>query len=239
MSNDNNDFNKYGNRTRRDGEYHEPNASCPWDGGSTANYGGFCSFLTAPELRRMSRSWGPFMLLGIGLMVLGALAICSTFFTTVLTVSIIGVLLMIGGVTQIVNSLYAGKWSGFFLHIALGILYLVVGFMLIDAPILNAITLTFLLAGFFILAGLFRVVAALTTQLPGWGWALFNGMVTFVLGALIYRQWPTSGLWVIGLFVGIEMILAGWYWAMFASSLRSYAANPRAYESQIPQPQGV
>ncbi len=233
MSKDNNDR----NARSQNSDFEAARPSCPWN--AATGLPGFCNFLTAPELKRLSRSWKPFLTLGIGLMVLGALAICSAFLATTLTVSIIGVLLMIGGATQIVNSLYAGRWHGFFLHFALGILYLVVGFMLIDAPILNAITLTFLLAGFFILAGLFRVVAALTTQLPGWGWALFNGLVTFMLGALIYRQWPSSGLWVIGLFVGIEMIFAGWYWTTFASSLRKYAANPQLYESQAEQPQGV
>ena len=233
MAKDNNDWDE---RARNAG-YEESRPSCPWNAAS--GLPGFCNFLTTPELKRMSNSWKPFLMLGIGLMILGFLAIGSSFIATTLTVSVIGVLLMIGGATQIVNSLYAGRWSGFFLHFALGILYLVVGFMLLDAPILNAITLTFLLAGFFILAGLFRIVAALTTQLPGWGWALFNGLVTFMLGALIYRQWPSSGLWVIGLFVGIEMIFAGWYWTMFSSSLRKYAANPQLYDSQASQPQGV
>jgi len=233
MAKDNNDW---GDRSQNSG-FEESQASCPWN--AATGLPGFCNFLTAPELKRMSHSWKPFLMLGLGLMILGLLAIGSTLVATTLTVSIIGVLLMIGGATQIVNSLYAGRWNGFFLHFALGILYLVVGFMLLDAPILNAITLTFLLAGFCILAGLFRIVAALTTQLPGWGWALFNGLVTFMLGALIYRQWPSSGLWVIGLFVGIEMIFAGWYWTMFASSLRKYAANPKLYDSQVSQPQGV
>lgn len=233
MSKDNNERDDRAQRAVSE----ESRPSCPWS--ASTSFPAFCNFLTSPELKRLSQNWKPFLTLGIGLIVLGALAIGSAFLATTLTVSIIGVLLMIGGATQIVNSLYAGRWHGFFLHFALGILYLVVGFMLVDAPILNAITLTFLLAGFFILAGLFRIVAALTTQLPGWGWELFNGLVTFMLGALIYRQWPSSGLWVIGLFVGIEMIFAGWYWTMFASNLRRFAANPQLYESQNAQPQGV
>jgi len=155
-------------------------------------------------------------------MILGFMAIGSSFFVTLLTVAIIGVLLMVGGVMQIVNSFYVGKWSGFLLHVALGILYLVVGFLLLDAPMLNAITLTFLLAAFFIIGGLIRIVGAMSAQFPGWIWSLFNGIVTFLLGVLIYKHWPSSGLWVIGLFVGIEMVFAGWYWVMFAVGLRNY-----------------
>ncbi len=199
-----------------------------------ASFCGFSGIFTSPELKRLSNNWFPFLLLGITLMVLGFLSIGSTFFVTMLTVAIIGVLLMVGGIMQVVNSFYTGRWSGFLLHLALGLLYLVVGFMLLDAPVLNAITLTFLLAAFFIVVGLFRIIGALTTHIPGWGWAVFSGMITFMLGILIYKHWPSSGLWVIGLFVGIEMLFSGWYWIMFSNSLRYYLqANKEA------QPQSV
>ncbi|MDO4587162.1 MAG: HdeD family acid-resistance protein [Planctomycetia bacterium] len=191
------------------------------------NLCGLCGFFTSPEIKKLSKNWFPFLLLGITLIVLGFLAIGSTFFATILTIAAIGVFLMIGGIMQILNSFYTGRWSGFFLHLALGILYLVVGFMLLDAPMLNAITLTFLLAGFFIVVGLFRIIGSLSTQFPGWGWALFSGTITFLLGVLIYKHWPSSGLWVIGLFVGIEMIFSGWYWVIFASGLRVYQQQQR------------
>ena len=191
---------------------------------------GVCGFFTSPELQKLSSHWPPFLFLGLTLIILGFLAIGSSFFVTILTVALIGVLLMVGGILQVVNAFYTGRWSGFFLHVVLGILYLVVGFMLLDAPTVNAITLTFLLACFFIVIGLFRMIGALTTHFPGWGWSLFSGMVTFVLGILIYKQWPSSGLWVIGLFVGIEMIFAGWYWVMFSSGLRDFSSDSDSKE---------
>lgn len=183
---------------------------------------GLCGFFTSPELQKISKNWMPFLFLGMTLIILGFLAIGSSFFVTILTVALIGVLLMVGGILQVINAFYTGRWSGFLLHVVLGILYLVVGFMLLDAPMLNAVTLTFLLASFFIVIGLFRMIGSLTTHFPGWGWSLFSGMITFLLGVLVYKHWPSSGLWVIGLFVGIEMIFAGWYWVMFASGLRAW-----------------
>jgi len=189
---------------------------------SSNGLSGFCGFFTSPELKNISKNWMPFLFLGLTLVILGILAIGSSFFVTMMTVAVIGVFLMVGGILQVINAFYTGRWSGFLLHVILGILYLVVGFMLLDAPMLNAITLTFLLASFFIVIGLFRMIGALTTHFPGWGWTLFNGVVTFLLGVLIYKHWPSSGLWVIGLFVGIEMVFAGWYWIMFASGLRTY-----------------
>lgn len=195
-----------------------------WDSliNTEACFCGFSGVFTNPEIKKLSKNWLPFLILGSVLMVLGFLSIGASFFVTILTVAIIGVLLMIGGIMQIVNSFYTGRWSGFLMHLALGILYLVVGFMLLDAPMLNAITLTFLLSVFFIVVGLFRMFGSLSTQFPGWGWSLFSGIVTFLLGVLIYKHWPSSGLWVIGLFVGIEMVFSGWYWLMFSASLREF-----------------
>lgn len=198
-------------------------------------FGGFSGVFTNPELKKLSKNWFPFLLLGISLMILGFLAIGSSLFATIITVGVIGVLLMIGGVIQVVNSFYTGQWSGFLLHLALGILYFVVGLMLLDAPMLNAITLTFLISVFFIIVGLFRIIGSLSTHYPGWGWSLLSGFITFLLGILIYKSWPSSGLWVIGLFVGIEMVFSGWYWIMFSTDLHAYIES----QKKIPQPSAI
>ncbi|MGL6194862.1 MAG: HdeD family acid-resistance protein, partial [Thermoguttaceae bacterium] len=120
------------------------------------------------------------------------------------------------------NIFWMGKWEGFMVHLVAGILYTVVGFLLLDAPLFNAVTLTFLLAAFLIVVGLIRMIGALVVQFHGWTWAVLNGGITFLLGMLIYKSWPSSGLWVIGLFVGIEIIFAGFYWIMFACALRRF-----------------
>jgi uncharacterized membrane protein HdeD (DUF308 family) len=59
----------------------------------------------------------------------------------------------------------------------------------------------------------------------GWGWVLANGIVTLILGVLIWREWPESALWVIGMFVGIDMLFAGWSWVMTALAVRSVPAH--------------
>lgn len=236
MSNENNDnipvrpdetatFQSYTAETISEQKPGQMYPSYDWEPIAPSGFCGLSTFLSSPELKNMSKNWFPFMLLGITLLVLGFLAIGSSFFVTILTVALIGVLLMIGGIMQIVNSFYTGRWTGFFLHLVLGLLYLVVGFMLLDAPVLNAITLTFLLAAFFIVAGLFRIITSIASPFPGWGWTLFSGIVTFLLGILIYKHWPSSSLWIIGLFVGIEMVLSGWYWVMFASGLRAWTLS--------------
>ena len=83
--------------------------------------------------------------------------------------------------------------------------------------------LTKFIAIFLIVSGLFRSVSALFLQFHDWGWVLLNGVVTLLLGIIINRQMPEAALWVIGLFIGIEMIFNGWSWVMLAIGLKTIA----------------
>ena len=143
------------------------------------------------------------------------------FAATLTSVVVFGFLLVAAGITQVVSSFWSGKWSGMLLHLLIGVLYTVVGFMMLDAPVENTLLLTKLIAVFMIVTGIFNVVASLAHRFHGWGWVLLNGCVTMLLGMLINKQWPSSALWVIGLFVGIEMIFNGWGWIMLSLGLRS------------------
>ncbi|MBA2077154.1 hypothetical protein PCA_01340 [Rhodanobacter sp. PCA2] len=73
-------------------------------------------------------------------------------------------------------------------------------------------------------AGVFRIVAAWSTYVPGRGWVIFDGVVTLVLGLMIWARWPVSGLWVIGMFIGIDLIIAGWSRVMTATAVRRLPA---------------
>jgi uncharacterized membrane protein HdeD (DUF308 family) len=73
---------------------------------------------------------------------------------------------------------------------------------------------------FFLISGLYQLLASLWTHLPGWGWQALNGIIAAGMGVLILAQWPASGLWVIGLFVGIDLIFFGWTWIALALNLR-------------------
>ena len=77
------------------------------------------------------------------------------------------------------------------------------------------------LAGLLMVAGIFRIVAALALRFPQWGWVLLNGIVTVMFGLIIYRNFPESALWVLGLFVGVEMLLNGISWVMLSFDVRN------------------
>jgi uncharacterized membrane protein HdeD (DUF308 family) len=167
-----------------------------------------------------------FMALGIAMVVLGTIAIGSACVATEAATWLFGFLLLAGGISEIISAFWAGRWSGTLAHMLIGILYVIVGLLITDSPRDAAIQLTLILAIFFIISGVFRIVFSLSERFTGWGWVLLNGVVTLLLGMLVYKQWPLSGLWVIGLFVGIELIFNGWAWIMLSMGLRENRSAP-------------
>jgi uncharacterized membrane protein HdeD (DUF308 family) len=184
---------------------------------------GFPSF--AHELEALRNHWCWFLALGIAMVVLGMIAIGDAVIATVAATVLFGFLLLAGGIAQMVSAFYAGKWSGMLLHLLIGILYVIVGLMIIDRPETSAVQLTLIIAFFLIFSGIFRTVYALSERFTGWGWVLLNGAVSILLGFLVYKQWPYSGMWIIGLFVGIELIFNGWAWIMLSLFLRKPAES--------------
>jgi len=165
-----------------------------------------------------------FLALGVALIVLGTLGISASALLTLASVVFFGWLLAIGGGALVVHAFSAGRWSGFFLQLLSGLFQLVVGWMLITQPGLGAVTLTLVLAVSLVVQGAFRIGAALSARMDGRGWLLLSGAITLVLGLMIWNQWPLSGTWVIGLFVGIDMIFYGWWIVSLAMSVRQRAA---------------
>src|SRR5262245_25517243 len=174
-----------------------------------------------PGAEELRRSWGWFLGLGIVLIILGVIAIGSAFFMTITSVWLFGWLLIIGGVMEVVHAFWHKRWAGFFLDLLTGVLYIVAGWMMVNNPQESALLLTLLIAMFLVFEGVFRIVAAIAVRYPHWGSVLFNGVISLLLGILIWRRWPVSGLWVIGLFVGIEMLLNGSSLVMLSMTARN------------------
>jgi uncharacterized membrane protein HdeD (DUF308 family) len=75
-----------------------------------------------------------------------------------------------------------------------------------------------------IAAGTFRAVVALTVAMEHRGWLPFNGLISMLPGVLIWHSWPVPRLWVIGLFIGIDVIVGGWTENMLALAARPATA---------------
>ena len=191
------------------------------------------------ELEVLRGEWPWFLILGILLIVLGTIAIGAPFVTGIATAVIFGSLLLVAGAAQLVGAFWTRDWSGFFLTLISGILYVVVGLLFVRDPGDALLAMTLLLACGLLVGGLFRAIGSVTYQFPHWGWVFMGGVIDALLGLLIWLQWPLSGLWVIGLFVGISMIFNGWTWVMLAVALRSLAKRVLEARQVNPQRSGA
>jgi uncharacterized membrane protein HdeD (DUF308 family) len=169
----------------------------------------------------LKKNWGWAAALGVALIVLGMIAMSGAVLTTMASVMVFGWLLIIGGALELAHGFVRRAWSGFFLDVLTGVLYLVVGFMFLRDPAETALTLTLMLALALMFVGIMRIIVAVSSGFQHWVWLLLNGIITLVLGILILNQWPESGLWVIGLFIGIDMIFYGWALVMLAVGVRN------------------
>jgi len=121
-------------------------------------------------LAELKRNWGWFLGLGIALVVLGTIALGASVATTIVSVLLFGWLLIIGGVLEGVHASWRERgWGGFFIDLLTGVLYVVVGFMMVASPAATALTLTLLIALFLMFGGIFRIVVALILRFPHWG----------------------------------------------------------------------
>jgi uncharacterized membrane protein HdeD (DUF308 family) len=168
----------------------------------------------------MIHNWGWFLALGVALLLLGIAAIVRSVSSTVVSMMFFGWILIFAGIIEFVNAFMVGKWAGFFLHLLAAILFTVTGVIMVARPVISAEAATFLMSMFFLIGGLYQFVYALWIHLPGYGWQAVNGAVSSVLGFLLLAQWPVSGLYAIGLFVGIDLLFYGWAWIALALDLR-------------------
>jgi uncharacterized membrane protein HdeD (DUF308 family) len=177
-------------------------------------------------LEALRKNWGWLVAFGLALILVGMCAISYSFIATITAMYVFGIFLLVGGAVQVVSAVWAHNWRGFFLHLLVGVLYLVGGLFLIEHPGVAAAGLTLMLAACFVVEGILRIVLPLTERFEGWGWVLLNGVITLVLGIMIWRRWPYDTEWVIGLFVGIDLIFNGWAWVMLGLGLKAAAPRP-------------
>ena len=168
----------------------------------------------------IAQYWGWFLAFGIALVVLGIAAVVRAVTATIISMLFFGWLLVLACGIEIAQAVLVGHWAGFFQHLVAAILFGVVGVIMITRPLISAEVLTVFIATFFLIGGLFQLIAALAVSTPGWGWHVVDGIITALLGVLVLAQWPASGLWVIGLFVGIDLIFYGGAWIALALGLR-------------------
>jgi uncharacterized membrane protein HdeD (DUF308 family) len=166
-------------------------------------------------------NWSWFVILGVALVVLGIVGLGSAVIASLAAAAAIGVLLLIGGAAEAVGAFWCRGWSGFFLELLSGVLSMVGGLLFLRAPAGALAALTPLLACLLMVGGLFKIVAAESYRFAAWGWSLAGGIIDMILAQTIWREWPAPALWVIGLFVGINLLFRGFNWIALGLALRA------------------
>lgn len=187
---------------------------------------------TQTDLKSAARP--PWLLLVVGglLVILGLVALVASFAATLATVVLFGVFVLLGGVAHLLDVLASRDLGAAGPRAMLGFLYLLVGGLMVFDPKGMAVSLTLLIAIFFLVAGVSRLVLASQFPTKGRAWLLGNGALNLLMAALIWIGWPESGTWVIGLFVGIELFLGGLALLLFAFGARRYLALIREQQNR-------
>ena len=161
------------------------------------------------------------MLLGIILCLLGGVVLLSPVAAGEAVVLIVAAVLVVTGIAQVVQGLKSGGWSAAPVAILFGAVIAVLGVMVWLNPAIGSGFLTVLLILFFIANGLWKVSTAWRYRgARGWVWLLLSGFVSLVFVYLLWKQWPLSGAWAVGVLVGIDLVLTGLSMVILALALR-------------------
>lgn len=190
-------------------------------------------------------SWGWLLALGILMLALGVIGLGMSYWLTIVAVYWVGILAIIGGVGQIFDAFHHKGWKGVVWHVIIGIVYIVAGILMIAMPIAAAFWLTIFIAVALVVSGVLRIIMAFNVREHGpvWMWVLLTGIISIVLGILVYGTitppdadalataegqvaWMQSWGWVIGLFVAVELIVEGV--ALIAVAFAAKSATPTA-----------
>ena len=159
----------------------------------------------------LQKHWKLFFAEGIFFVILGTLAIIVPHMFTLGIILFLGWLLLLGGIFQIIRAVCIITMPGFSLWFVIGLLQIVIGYFLVNEPAQGSLTITLLLTLFFAIEGLTKIYFALMMRpLSQWGWVFFSGFTALFLAIVVWMGWPQTGLWVLGLLLGVNMIFLGW-----------------------------
>ena len=164
------------------------------------------------------------VVMGIVMVICGVLAIGSPLAAGMSVTMIVGIMLAVGGIAQCLLAFQAGALGKGLLIFLVGALTTVAGFFLFNQPLAGLATITFLLAAYFIVTGIFELISSVQIRpAEGWGIMLFNGIVTLLLGIMLWSEFPLSGAWAVGVLFGVKLLFSGWSLIFIGRSVRRVA----------------
>jgi len=179
----------------------------------------------APGLAPLRAKWGWIVALGVVYVVAGVIALGSVVMATVATVIVVGIMMIVAGVAEVINAFQVRTWGRFLFWLALGVLYIIAGFVAFESPLLTAVWLTLFLGAALVASGLVRIFLGFNMRegMP-WIWVVASGVITLLLGLIILAHWPNSAFYTLGIILGVDLVFAGASWIGLGMGLRQAAA---------------
>ena len=147
---------------------------------------------------------------GIALIVAGALAIFAPFIAGLSVMLVIGMLMLIGGIALCLLAFRVGAFGQGLPLLLMGALMVFAGLYVFSHPVAALASMTLVLAAYLVVTGVVELFAGFNARPErGWGWMVFTAVITLVLGVMLWRQFPVSGVWAIGTLFGIKLIMNG------------------------------
>lgn len=169
----------------------------------------------------ISAKWGWFLLVGVVSIVAGVFAIAHPLLVTLVGVIFIGASLLVGGAFQVIQSFMTKQWGGFLLALFSGLLSIVGGLLIMQEPAVGSVIITLFLLAVLVVGGILRIMIAMRHRdLPMWWLVALGGLVSVVVGVMLYATMPWSSLWILGTLIGVELIFQGVGWTGFSLNLR-------------------
>ena len=169
------------------------------------------------------------VIVGILMLICGFLAIGSPFVAGMSVTVVVGVMLMIGGISECFLAFKAGAFGKGLLIFVVGALTVVAGFYLFKQPVAGLAAITLFLAAYFVVTGISELIGAFQIRpAEGWGAMLFSGIITVLLGIMIWRQFPVSGAWAVGVLFGVRLIVSGLALILVGRGVRGAAKEAAA-----------
>ena len=163
---------------------------------------------------------------GVILLIAGMLAIGSPLVAGLSITIMVGAMLAVSGIGQCFLAFRTGAFGRGLMVLIVGVLMTITGFYLMQQPVSGLATLTIILMSYLLATGVLEIIVSFQLKPEdGWGLLLFNGFVTLVLGILLWRQFPLSGAWAIGVLFGIKMIFTGWAFIFIGRNVKKIAAE--------------
>jgi uncharacterized membrane protein HdeD (DUF308 family) len=163
---------------------------------------------------------------GIILLIAGLLAVMSPFVAGMSITIMVGVMLAVGGIGQCFLAFKAGAFGRGLMIFIVGVLMAIAGFYMMNQPVAGLAKLTIILMYYLLVTGALEIVVAFQLKpAAGWGLEMFNGIVTLLLGVMLWRQFPLSGAWAIGVLFGIKMISSGWAFIFIGRNVKKLATE--------------